>query len=555
MSSAGFTNGAAAPAAQTIDSVQTLIRSGNLAEATKLAISALDAGAPLHPLLLHLRALALEGQGRIAEALQDLRQGVDIAPRDPIAHFAYGELLTRIGDTQNASLAFRRTLALRPDYGPAWRQLGLVNCQSGEVEAGRQCYERAVSLDPGDADALAGLAEIAQRAGDDETAKGFADRALAKVPGHPVASLVQAAILIGSKGSAHRAERAIRKLLDDPARPAQDRAIAVSLLGDLRHAQKRYDEAFDAYAQANREKRIIFAPRFERPGQENAYTYASWLGEYGNTAPVAAWRARRGAVRNLRDDGPRGHVFIVGFPRSGTTLLENVLVGSPEVAALQEQSLLHESVRDLLSSEEGRARLSALNEDDAEGYREHYWRRVAERGLNLHGKVFIDNNPLNTMKLLLVARLFPDAKILFAVRDPRDVVLSCFRSSFAMSPAMYEFLDLERAARFYDAVMRLGRSCREDLGLEWRDHRHEALVRNFESELAELCDFLSVEKVPAMSDFAELAKKRKIATRSAAQVRRGLSQDGIGTWRSYEKRLAPVLPVLRPWVETFGYES
>jgi tetratricopeptide (TPR) repeat protein len=551
MSSTGLTNGAGPTGAQIVDNVQALLRAGDLAQATNAAQQALESGTAVHPLLLHLRALAFEKQGRIPEAVQDLKHGVDIAPNDPIAHFAFGQMLTKIGDVQNAGTAFDTTIRLRPDYAPAYRELGNLNCQVGEVEAGRRCYEKAISLQPNDADSLAGLAEIEQRAGNAAKARSLVERALAVAMNHPQARIVEAAILVESGKSTTRAEKALRQILDDPTTSAQDRTIVVSLLGDLRHSQKRYGEAFDAYARANAEKRAIFAPRFDRPGQENAFSYVTWLNEYLDVAPAESWRARRGAGRSA--DGPQEHVFVVGFPRSGTTLLENVLIGSPDVVALQEQNLLLESVRDLLSNDEGRARLSALSAEDAERYRGAYWQRAAQRGVQVAGKVFVDNNPLNVMKLSLVAKIFPDAKVLFAMRDPRDVVLSCFRSSFAMSPSMYEFLDLERAARFYDAVMRLGRSHREVLGLDWHDHRHEALVENFDSALEAVCSFVGIARVPAMSDFAELAKKRKSATRSAAQVKRGLSKDGVGTWRNYADRLAPVMSMLAPWVETFGY--
>ena len=98
------------------------------------------------------------------------------------------------------------------------------------------------------------------------------------------------------------------------------------------------------------------------------------------------------------------------------------------------------------------------------------------------GKVFIDKLPLNTIKLPLIAKLFPKARILFALRDPRDVVLSCFRRSFRVNASMYEFVSLERAAAFYDAVMTLGALCRERLPLEVLDTRYEDLVGDFDAQ-------------------------------------------------------------------------
>ena len=90
-----------------------------------------------------------------------------------------------------------------------------------------------------------------------------------------------------------------------------------------------------------------------------------------------------------------------------------------------------------------------------EPLRAAYWQLVAKAGIDMAGKMFVDKHPLNTLKLPLIARLFPRAKILFACRDPRDVVLSCFRHRFQMSAPIYEMLSLQGAARYYDAVMAL----------------------------------------------------------------------------------------------------
>jgi hypothetical protein len=158
------------------------------------------------------------------------------------------------------------------------------------------------------------------------------------------------------------------------------------------------------------------------------------------------------------------------------------------------------------------------------------------------------------MQILLVAKLFPDAKVLFMLRDPRDVVLSCFRSAFAMSPATFEFLRVERAARLYGAVMELCESYRDVLGLAWHDLHHERLVDDFDGELERLCRFVGIDRRPEMRDFAERARRRDIQTRSAPQVRRDLNREGIGQWRHYSDQLKPVLPVLRAWVRKFGYD-
>ena len=154
----------------------------------------------------------------------------------------------------------------------------------------------------------------------------------------------------------------------------------------------------------------------------------------------------------------------------------------------------------------------------------------------------------------VIAKLFPGARVLFARRDPRDVVLSCFRRRFGMNPSMYQLLTLDGAAGFYDAVMRLSEVYRPLLPLARHEVRYESIVDDFESSVRAACDFIGLEWDDSMLNFAAKARMRGISTPSAAQVARGLNREGQGAWRRYRDQMAAVLPLLEPWVERFGYE-
>ncbi|HTC38299.1 MAG TPA: sulfotransferase, partial [Steroidobacteraceae bacterium] len=248
-----------------------------------------------------------------------------------------------------------------------------------------------------------------------------------------------------------------------------------------------------------------------------------------------------------------GHVFLIGFPRSGTTLLEVVLDGNPRVVSLEEHELLADGVLafmreplDLLPL--ARAEIQALS-----ALRQAYWRRVRDAGADVAGKVFVDKHPLNSMKLPLIAKLFPQAKILFAVRDPRDVILSCFRRRFKMNPSMYELLTLPGAAAFYAAVMTFADTARRALLLDWREVRYESLIAGFEREMRGVCEFIGLEWDAAMGEFAGRAAAREHATPSTAQLSQGLITTATAQWRNYEPYIRPALPVLEPWMKRFNY--
>jgi hypothetical protein len=134
-------------------------------------------------------------------------------------------------------------------------------------------------------------------------------------------------------------------------------------------------------------------------------------------------------------------------------------------------------------------------------------------------------------------------------------VLSCFRRQFGINPTTYEFLTLEGAARFYGAVMQLAMLYRAALPVDLHEVRYETLVEDFEGQLRAVCEFLGLRWDENMLRFAERSKLDAITTVSASQIARGLNREGIGQWRRYAAPLAPVLPILQPWVERFGYPA
>ena len=194
-----------------------------------------------------------------------------------------------------------------------------------------------------------------------------------------------------------------------------------------------------------------------------------------------------------------------------------------------------------------------MDEATAERWRADYWARVRGFGVEPAGKVFVDKQPFYTLWLPLIGKLFPKARIVFARRDPRDVVLSCFRRPFRMTPVTYELMDLERSAGLYAAAMDIAADFIARSPNPTLAYRHEDLVDDFDGVAARLCDFLDLSWTDRLRDFAQTARARRIRTPSALQVIRGLNRDGVGAWRGYAAHLEPVLPILDPYVRQFGY--
>ena len=522
-------------------------QSGDLARAAALADAALQDGL-VDPLYFKLRAIQHDRSGRLDEAVKDFRSALAFAPEDHAALSALGLCLAKAGRVQEGLAALGSSIALQPGYAPAHCNRGWALEVAGERAAARSAYERALAIDPRNVQALGSLGVIVAQGGAPDQARDYASRALAISPHDAVANLALGMADVAA-GNHQAAEARMRALSTDPRQPEHERAIAFTVLGDALDQAGRTAEAFAAYQSANAALLRLQDQQSGRDAAAGEASLAQGLAAYFESAQPSAWRRGPPAVS---PSPARGHVFVVGFPRSGTTLLGQVLAAHPDCAVLDEQETLAEPAHALLTSAAGLDRLAAADADELEPFRQAYWRRVAAAAA-VEGRVFVDKLPMNSLGLPLIAKLFPDARVISVRRDPRDVVLSCFRRQFALNAASREFLTLEGAARFYDTVMRLLELYQQKVELDLRVQRYEDLVTDFDGQSRDLCNFVGLEWTPQLSGFASAAAPFQLATPSAGQVARGLYGEGVGQWRRYGQELAAVLPTLAPWIERFGY--
>lgn len=531
------------PDVQKLNAVAAAIRARDAAQAARLAESELARGVQ-HPLLFTARAIALSESGRHQDALSDFDRAARLAP-SPSAWTAVGVCLTHLDRHEDAVDAFDKAIALQPTAAMLYYRKGRALEQVTDRLAAKAAFLRAVELDPNHAPALGRLALAAVQQGDWADARALADRALRLEPQQQTARLVHIQADVRT-GRTDEAERDLAAFLSDSAVDEQNRATALGELGDLRDAQGRVDEAFDAYAQANRLSEKSYKTATTAAGISMAEMVSSLLDYFENRAP---W------PRSASPYCPaKTHVFLLGFLRSGTTLLEQVLASHPDVVTLEEKGPIVEAVRHFMRRPRDLDPLLRATEKELDHYRELYWDRVQKYGVDPSNKVFVDKGPIYTVDLPIIMRLFPDAKILFAIRDPRDVVLSCFRTRFGMNSTTYELLTLQGAANLYAGVMRLAEIYRVILPMDLHEVRHEAFVRDFEGEARKLCDALGLDWNEAMRNFAERSKIGAVSSASSTQIARGLNQEGVGRWLPYRNHMAAILPVLQPWVVKFGYE-
>ena len=538
----------ASPPAETLNAVMRALQSSDMERAVALSDDALASGVET-PLLLNLSAFGREERGDFDGALARLARAMQIAPTDVEILTATGALLSKLGRDQEALAHFENALVLSPGHAPAHHGRGVVQAMTGDAAAAKQSQERAVDLDPQHPDAWGALAEAAMTSGDPAEAHSLALKACALAASQPSANMVLAQLEL-EDGAPEAAERRLLQLLSTSLSPLH-RAAVEQLLGETLDALDRPEEAFDAFLRGNALRRGAYRQAFENNDVETGLKLARRVRSFIEGSAPADWAAAGGEIASPC----KTHVFLLGFVRSGTTLLEQVLASHPDVTALEEMPTLRAIATPFFEDAQGLERLRDLSAEAAEALRRDYWARVRSCGGDPDGKVFVDKAPLATLWLPVVAKLFPEAKIILAIRDPRDVVVSSFKHRFAINPIAWSFTDLEETAELYSAFMDLAAVYPQVTALRIYQHRHEDLVQAFDEEVARLCDFLDIEPTAAMKDFATTAKRRDIRTPSAAQVRRGLFTEGMGRWRRYGPKTEAMLPIVARWVETYGYAA
>lgn len=483
------------------------------------------------------------------------------------------EVLERASRLNSANarihLDLGRAYGLRYDYAAAERCLEKavrVAPHRAEVlaEAGRRCQEfggyhmakryleRAAAENGAAPGVFVTLAELNERHARLEEANHWVERALAAEPAHPAAQLTRAR-LGRLAGNFEAAEATLRSLLSASFNDTGTRVRAWYELGNILDRQGRYDDAMAAFLEAKGLLRPTAAAPLQilqgiqaRVREMEATISASVL-ERWFKAQDALLPARRLAV-------------LCGHPRSGTTLLEQVLDAHPDIVSAEETHILHDeaylplsrgfppeaSVLEVLDS----APASALLQS-----RQNYFRFTEPFiGKPVGDKLLVDKNPALNVLIPAVVRIFPEASFLVAIRDPRDVCLSCFMQPLALNPVSSAYLSIEGTVTQYASVMGFWRSVLPKLSNPWLEIRYEDAVENLETASRRVLAFLKVEWNDEVLRFHEHARSKPLRSPSYADVTKPVFQRAVGRWRNYEKYLEPSLERLLPFLRAHGYE-
>jgi tetratricopeptide (TPR) repeat protein len=416
------------------------------------------------------------------------------------------------------------------------------------------CQERAVAVNPNSIPARLSLASWFERVRRLDDAWECVEACLKQHPTEPRALRFKAFLLHRKERNAE-AETVLRDLLkNEAAVPPPVRADAFHLLGTVLDALGQYAGALEFMAKSNALRRQLSnAAALEQVYDKVTEARRKVVAEM-TPDTIKRWREEAAA-----SPAPNPLVFLGGAPRSGTTLLEQILGAHPGILIYDEpQAFAQELFTPLHPLPPARGlTLSALNGLTAQT-RNHlmdrYFKSLSrERQENPAGRLMLDKNPSVTMSLPIWLRLFPASKVIIAVRDPRDVVLSSYFQNINPVWANVCFLGLERMAKFYADTMDIWLRLRDLGGFEWIEARYENVVENLEEEGRRVTAFLGLEWDQAQGSFYAAARKKFVHSPTYDEVTKPVYRRAMGRWEHYAGALAPCLPGLQPYLRTFGY--
>lgn len=517
------------------------LEAGQPGECMRLCNDVLGENPGLLP-ALYLRGCAQYELGDIVASISDLQVAHNSHPAHLHAAYYLGRSLRAAGRFEEALAPLQAALAEKEVTALARYELATCLTRLRRRPEAIEQYEASLKEQPDNAQVAANLALLLERENRLDEASNWVDKALEVDSANETAQMTRAT-LDRRDGKYAEATARLQGLLGRIDNSI-NRCIAWNQLGQSLEGQEDWDEAFDAYGESNRIlKQHHPGARPDPRGPQGLQTLArirTWL----ESDPMADWNEPA-----TPDAG--GIAFLVGFPRSGTTLLDRMLSAHPDIEVLEEKSLFAPLHQDW--SQPGTLEaLAEVSDAQIADARDIYRQGLSQQRRKPERPLMIDKLPLNLAYLFLIYRLFPEAPVIFLKRHPLDACISCYFQAFDLEASMAYFLDIRSTAEYYDAVMQVAARSTEQVGNPLHELRYEDLVSAPEDQLEPLLSFLGVPTIDAVLNYRE--QDGEISnTPSYQQVSQPLHTRSIGRWQHYSKQLEPGLAILQPWVERLGY--
>ena len=485
------------------------------------------------------------------ECIDTLQRALRLAPANTTVLLKLGRVHGLRYDYAAAAQCFEKALRLAPRKTEMLAAIGDQCLAFNKLEMAEHYLRDAVASSDAPPQTFVILASVYERLRRLPEATQMVQRALNLDPACPDALLVEAH-LEGLAGRLEAAEQGLRRVAHP--KPANITHVhAWYELAALLDRQKRFDEAMEAFATA----KSFFLPQATRQLAELKIVRTRLKAMESEASPELFQRWIQDASELMP---PRKLALLTGHPRSGTTLLEQVLDSHPGIVSAEETPIFAEDAfallrRNLPPDAYMLSVLQAANPVALQQSRAAYFRSMEMvLGGRIADRLLIDKNPALNFMIPAFVRIFPETKFIVALRDPRDVVLSCYMQNLHLSQMGAAYLTLQGTVDDYANLMSIWLTLKPMLAGHFLELRYEDMVEDLESVVRKTLNFLDVPWDPIVLGFHEHARKKAIRSHTFADATQPVYKRAKGRWRNYQKYLEPHLEKLEPFVKAFGYE-
>lgn len=490
-------------------------------------------------------ANALQILGKFEEAATSYKQAISLNPDHFVAHNNLGFTLSNLQRPEEAESHYKSAIALNPDYSEAYLNVGNLHYSMERLEKAVESYQKAIETKPDYAEPYLNLCELFEKTHRLEDVLTIAENGKDKVPEREDEFLFFEASILFRQECYERAGALISKI--NFAKVSKHRRTAfLKLKADWLHHQKDFDGAFDAFLAMNQSAKNTAKYRNSQPDQ-----YYDFQKEKVREIEQLQYSSPFKDMIQAEWFQP---TFLIGFPRSGTTLLDTILRSHSKIEVIEEQPMVR-AMSEKLGHSKSVADIENIDEDLARSLREVYINEL-EKHVDLSNKsLVIDKLPLNILSIPLIKKVFPNAKFILALRHPLDCILSCWMQNFNLNPAMANMVELSRIVDFYCTAMEMLKLCEPRYQMNICTIRYEDLVANFDENVSNLLTFFDLCWEREVKDYQKTALRRaKVNTPSYSQVVKPLYNSATYRWKKYEKQLLTYKPKLLFWAQSFGYD-
>ena len=516
---------------------------------------------------------------KLSEAEKNILKAIKLNPNSELAFNNFGNILKEKGSLDEAEKNYRKAINLNKDFYLAYNNIGNLFSTKGDLINAEKFTQKAIEINPKFELACVNLAIIKEGLNKIDEAESFYIKAikinknflysyislwnfyektnnLEKLKNHLNSvqnedSLKYESLLFKARISYREKDFNLAKSQIDqiPENFSKSKENSTCILfwsykGFIEEKVKNFDLAYTCFI--NRQKN----ERYDRCDPISFINYINVYEESLNSTEHSKVKKEVNVKTKER------LVFLIGFPRSGTTLLDTILRSHHQIDVLEEKPLIY-SVERIIKTKFKLtlSKIYYLKKEDLDYLRKHYLSEIHKyKDPDKKANVFVDKYPFQTVCLPLINLLFPEAKIIFAHRNPFDTVLSCFQQTFEPNNAMANFTTLKSSAQIYDLTMQMWVLYKKNLKLDFIISRYETLLDNFDDQINRILDFLDLEWDENIKNYRNTALKRgKINTPSSSQVVQPLYKTSIAKWKNYEKYFSDSKIYLDRWSRYFGY--